>query len=107
VVKLNPEKEGSDAGALALGMTVQRFPISFEQQMVGNGIETIVTKAAAAIGPNTLVHCSHGQDRTGVTVALYRINSGWTKSNAEIEMKNLGFHEELVGLWGYWCEDVK
>jgi len=39
-----------------------------------------------------LIHCWHGSDRTGVTVAAYRIVfNGWTKAQALDEMVNGGY----------------
>jgi tyrosine-protein phosphatase SIW14 len=39
-----------------------------------------------------LVHCWHGSDRTGVTIAAYRIIfNNWTKSQALDEMTNGGY----------------
>ncbi|MBO4351805.1 MAG: tyrosine-protein phosphatase [Proteobacteria bacterium] len=39
-----------------------------------------------------LVHCRHGADRTGLTVAMYRIvYQGWEKSCAKQELVNGGF----------------
>jgi tyrosine-protein phosphatase SIW14 len=49
------------------------------------------------------VHCQHGQDRTGVIVALYRIfYEQWTPQAAHDEMMNMGFHPELVPLNHYF-----
>lgn len=48
-------------------------------------------------GP-VLVHCWHGSDRTGVTVAAYRvIFNNWPKSQALDEMKNggYGYHSRI------------
>lgn len=45
-----------------------------------------------------LVHCWHGSDRTGVTIAAYRIVfNNWTKSEAIDEMINggYGYHEKI------------
>ncbi|TSA40196.1 hypothetical protein D4Q85_00225 [bacterium] len=108
VVKLNPAEEGSDQAAMDLGMIVRRFPISTFQQF---GLEKIPTldlrDAVAAIRAGTYIHCTHGQDRTGVIVALWRVRCcGWTKANAEAEMMAHGFHKELRGLWEVW-EDSK
>lgn len=42
-------------------------------------------------GPVTLVHCAHGEDRTGVVIAVYRIlHDGWTAARAVKEMKRYG-----------------
>lgn len=41
---------------------------------------------------NILVHCTHGADRTGLVIALYRIQTQkWTKKEALAEMLEGGF----------------
>lgn len=43
------------------------------------------------------VHCQHGADRTGYTVASYRIvEQGWDKDSALRELRRFGFHS----VWG-------
>jgi protein tyrosine/serine phosphatase len=42
------------------------------------------------------VHCTHGQDRTGIMTALYRVNKyNWNYDKAYEEMKHDGFHPHL------------
>ena len=49
------------------------------------------------------VHCLHGQDRTGLIVAAYRVRvEHWSKAKAEKEMLKYGFHKDLRGLWERW-----
>lgn len=103
VVKLNLWTEGSDAGATNNGMAIAYFPITQEQQLiVGKLRPHEVNEAVASIKPGTFVHCEHGQDRTGLIIACYRLQTGWTKPAAEQEMLTNGFHKILVGLWEYW-----
>lgn len=46
----------------------------------------------------TLVHCLHGEDRTGMVCAAYRIMvQGWSLDQAVNEMMIMGFHK-----WAYW-----
>lgn len=48
-----------------------------------------------AQGNKVLVHCYHGSDRTGITIAMYRILvQYWTIEHAKIEMQEggYGFH---------------
>jgi Tyrosine phosphatase family len=103
VVKLNEESEATDRTAITLGMGLHYFPISLPQQL---GVERIypgvVSSSAAAVKPNTYVHCEHGEDRTGLIVARYRVLSGWSKPDAEKEMLDDGFHKVLHGLWEVW-----
>lgn len=40
----------------------------------------------------TLVHCQHGQDRTGLVIAAYRVRvMGWTKDSAMAEARDFGY----------------
>ena len=42
-------------------------------------------------GP-VLIHCKHGQNRTGLIAAMYRIvYQGWSKQQAIAEMRGAGF----------------
>jgi protein tyrosine/serine phosphatase len=55
-------------------------------------------RRAEADGP-VLLHCLHGADRTGLVTAMYRmIYQGWSKADAEAEMRkgNYGYH----AVWG-------
>jgi hypothetical protein len=111
VVKLNTASEGSDDQARAMGMWVVDWPITLGQQL---GLERI-SPFTIFLEIRTLnlepgkperglfIHCEHGQDRTGLFVACYRVTvQGWTKAAAEKEMLALGFHKELRGLWEFW-----
>ena len=102
VVKLNAESEGSDAEAERLGAVVHRLPISGWEQMCAGVPRERLEAACELLTPGTYVHCLHGQDRTGLVVAMYRLRSGWTPEQAEAEMLRCGFHPLLVGLWRTW-----
>lgn len=105
VVKLNPFREASDDGS---GMAVTySFPVSIEEQinpLEGKRVLGLCSAAALEVVPDTFVHCSHGQDRTGLVIGLYRLRQGWTKGAAWDEMRAHGFHPELLGLWNAWLE---
>lgn len=103
-VKLNTEREGSDAGAAANGIQVMRLPITFTQQTLGAPDRATLSAAVSAIGSDgTFIHCSHGQDRTGLVVGLYRVRrEHWTKAAAWAEMSAHGFHPLLRGLCWAW-----
>ena len=102
VVKLNEESEGSDADAVKLGMTVHRFPISFPEQLIGPVNPKSIAGAVSSISSNTYLHCLHGQDRTGLAAACWRVKNGMPKADAEKEMLDHGFHKTLGGLWKFW-----
>jgi protein tyrosine/serine phosphatase len=49
---------------------------------------------------NVLVHCLHGEDRTGLVIAAYRILvNRWTYDAAVKEMLSFGYHTFPYGWW--------
>ena len=49
------------------------------------------------------IHCQQVEDRTGLSIGLYRVFSqGWTPAAAWAEMEKLGFHSILLGLTDYF-----
>lgn len=107
VVKLNSYAEGdSDNVAVALGMRVYCLPISLCQQTIGEPDRIQLREAVALMMPidgPVFVHCSHGEDRTGLVVAQYRVHvQGWTRREAESEMMEMGFNPWLRGLYWGW-----
>jgi len=120
VVKLNFDAEGADDGARVLGFDVQYLPVQPEgdqdawddaRDALAEPDEVSVERAVALLAtcaahPDTdfcLVHCTHGQDRTGYVVGRYRVErDGWTKQEAWDEMLYRHFHWELVGLVRAW-----
>ena len=104
VVKLNTEEESSDKVALDLGLTVVYKPIPLHDQLIFRPDFQLMKDAIEAMCvPGTLVHCEHGQDRTGLAVACYRVwKQGWSKSDAKAEMLQHGFHDTLLGLDLFW-----
>jgi len=110
VVKLNFESEGSDALAEKVGIDVTTLSIEPNGDVVtifDPPNEGRVVVAISLLGPGWLVHCSHGQDRTGYVVGRYRVErDGWTKGDAYHEMLDHHFHPELPGLHEAW-EDFR
>ncbi len=120
VVKLNFDVEGQDAIAVARGLLVLYVPIQPEgdQDLETDIWDTFKTPDAVNIAraksellvcklhPDTdfcIVHCTHGQDRTGEVVGEYRVdNDGWTKDRAYQEMLDHHYHPELHGLHERW-----
>jgi len=107
-IKLDNDSEGMDEEELRVS---DRFDednlfIGLIEQMFGVPGEYL-DQIVGDIRPNTFIHCEHGQDRTGLVVACYRVRvQHWTKAAAEKEMLAHGFHKSLVGLWRTW-EDFK
>jgi len=111
VVKLNFASEGSDSKAVDLGMKVvdasgppsTQSLFDFMKAPEPARIRLAVQSLANPKLQPLFVHCSHGEDRTGLIVGLYRVvHNGWTKERAFEEMKANGFHLSLVGLRKIW-----
>jgi protein tyrosine/serine phosphatase len=114
VVKLNFASEGSDSLAESIGLEVVTLSMQPEgdKDILDNIKNTFVRPdpvvlgaAVEAIDPRigTLVHCTHGQDRTGLVIGTYRaLMLKWTKDEAYKEMLLRGFHPELHGLHETW-----
>lgn len=114
VLKLNFESEGTDDGARAAGLDVHVLSMQPEgdQEVFDNIANTFVLPSAVDVetaeillgsGGVWLVHCTHGQDRTGYVVGRYRVlHDRWDKAAAYDEMLRLGFHPLLHGLHEAW-----
>lgn len=100
VIKLNEESEGQDDYA---SFDTYDVPVSLPQQL---GLEPMPNNFGLGYKSNvggTFIHCQHGQDRTGLFVAMWRVRfDAWPKADAEKEMLAHGFHKSLIGLWKYW-----
>ncbi len=117
VIKLNFESEASDNIGRRLYFDVRYMPIQPEgdKDLFDNIKNTFVRPLdstldqiqamldAATVDDAWLVHCTHGQDRTGLAVGRDRVlHSGWSKDTAYAEMLTNGFHPLLRGLREYW-----
>lgn len=116
VLKLNFAAEGSDDLATAAGLVVHDLAIQPQggqdvwDDIAGTFLlpdRALLARAQtllyASLGRQWLVHCEHGQDRTGRVVGEYRVRvSGWTKDRAMKEALGLGYHLELLGLLRSW-----
>jgi protein tyrosine phosphatase (PTP) superfamily phosphohydrolase (DUF442 family) len=81
----------------AVGMKAIAVPI----EMSRNGLREKVDRALALMtdpaNQPVYVHCRHGQDRTGIVVAAYRMKQqGWSLAEAEAEMQAYGFNDVWV-----------
>lgn len=102
----NQTEEGSwhaDAYAEAGVLNVVHVPLSgffapdkrdVQAVLVGLGLATAEKRV--------LVHCLHGQDRTGLVCGLYLRSKGLTRSEAFENMLENGFHPFLLGLSYYF-----
>lgn len=85
VVKLNLDGDAPDQPGD--GVELVKCPIDLAEQIIFRPNYDLVMKAVDAIQPGTYIHCTHGQDRTGLVVGCYRVlKQGWTKDAAWAEM---------------------
>lgn len=106
-VKLNYDTEGTDNLARSHGFTVVYLPIppAGVIDMFDPPSEIMLADIDSAIvshiGDGVLVHCTHGQDRTGLAIARYRVlHEGWPYDFAANEWRDYGGHFGVLGLPG-------
>lgn len=115
IVKLNFPCEGTDTGAAKYGIKVLDFwmpPSSLFQAIFGSPDDDLVAATIAAVCDEgnwpLLLHCLHGQDRTGLVAAQFRvIKQNWPIAQARGEMLMMGFHPELIDLDRVWLRFVE
>jgi protein tyrosine/serine phosphatase len=110
VVKLNSEAEGSDVAAGEIGLEVVSIalpPASLGEVFQEPAAGDVFAAVEAMRAGNVFVHCTHGEDRTGLVVGTYRVVAqGWTKERAWREMIARGYHPLFLGLDKFWSEEV-
>ena len=117
VIKLNFDNEGSDTLGIAAGAIVHDLAIQpegdqdviddvrsvFRQPDPAKVDDAIALLRSARPDELWLVHCTHGQDRTGYVIGRYRVLvEHWTKDAAYKEMLAHDFHPELHGVREAW-----
>jgi uncharacterized protein (TIGR01244 family) len=92
VIDLRDDAKDWEAGAVAAnGMTYKRIPSSAGHVEPAK-IREFLGTVASAPGP-VFVHCKEGRDRTGLTIAMYRILvQGWTREAAVEELRAHGYN---------------
>jgi protein tyrosine/serine phosphatase len=81
----------------AAGMRAIAVPIEMSREGLKEKVERMVALMADPANQPVYIHCRHGQDRTGIVVAAYRMKQqGWSLPAAEAEMQNFGFNEVWV-----------
>ncbi|MCS6913251.1 MAG: tyrosine-protein phosphatase [Myxococcales bacterium] len=82
------------------GMQLIHHPMSATVEPSPEQLRRILDDLDRAPRP-VLVHCTHGEDRTGLIVALYRIRHGASPHEAYQDMIRHRFHP-YPGLWAAW-----
>ena len=81
----------------ALGMKAIAVPIKMSRDGLKEKVDRVVTLMADPANQPVYVHCRHGQDRTGIIVAAYRMKQQcWSLADAEAEMEAFGFNNVWV-----------
>jgi protein tyrosine/serine phosphatase len=89
--------------AQGLGMTFISEPMSGFWYPNDGQVNRIEALLADPTKRPILVHCQHGQDRTGLIIGLHRVfQEGWDPARAYQEMRALGFHPALFLLNHYY-----
>ena len=88
----------------AAGMRYVEIPISLWKDVDPAAVQDALSVMTDPANQPVFVHCSRGVDRTGVVVAVYRMEvDGWSEAEAEAEMEAFGFH----AFWSQFKEFVR
>jgi protein tyrosine/serine phosphatase len=87
--------------ALRVGIRFISLPLDSHETPTDQEINYILGLLVAASSRPVYIHCHHGEDRTGLIIALYRIRyQRWTPQQAYFEMISDGFdpgtHQEIL-----------
>lgn len=104
-IKLNSQEEGSDSPGSTLGVKVLTFEIpGTDQLLCGSCCTRTLTAALAAVkaerakGSIILIHCEHGEDRTGAECDMWEQSQGASTVTATLHLREHNFHPALAGL---------
>jgi protein tyrosine/serine phosphatase len=85
------------AAVEAAGMHSIEIPMEMSTDHLKPKVDRVVALMADPANQPVFVHCRHGQDRTGIVVAAYRMKvEGWRLADAEAEMQAFGFNDVWV-----------
>ncbi len=97
-------RHGEAKAVEAARMRSIELPMSTFDEVDVETIRKVVALMADPANQPVFVHCAHGQDRTGIVVAVYRMDvDGWTEADAEQEMQAFGFND----IWVQYKEFVQ
>ena len=97
----NAETRAEEAEAKSLGLNYFNIPLPIWGRPNDVDIQHVLKIIAAPESGHVFVHCRDGVDRTGMIVALYRINwEGWSTEMATAEAAGSGMRSHQ-----YWMRD--
>lgn len=86
-----------------MGIEYHSIPMSASENPKDRSVNKALALLADPENHPILVHCYHGQDRTGLIVGLHRVEEeGWETDDAYEEMKEIGFRTWLYKLDRYF-----
>jgi protein tyrosine/serine phosphatase len=89
--------ENEQAQVEAAGMRAIAVPIRMTRDGLREKVDRVVALMADPANQPVFVHCRHGQDRTGIVMAAFRMKQqGWRLAEAEAEMQDFGFNDIWV-----------
>jgi len=89
--------ESEKTAVEAAGMKAVAVPIIMSRKGLREKVDRVVALMNDPANQPVFVHCRHGQDRTGIVVAAYRMKmQGWPLADAEAEMQVFGFNDIWV-----------
>ena len=81
----------------AAGMRSIVEPIQMDNKGLREKVDKVVALMADPANQPVFIHCRHGQDRTGIVSAAYRMKvEGWSLKDAETEMQAFGFNDVWI-----------
>ena len=105
IINLRGEDEHTRAEqteAEALGLSYFSVPLPGLHRPSDEQVERVLALINAPEKQPVFVHCHHGEDRTGLIIAIYRItHDGWTSEQATREAKRYGMSWVQRGMKDY------
>lgn len=101
--------ENEQRQVAAAGMRAVAVPMEMSRDGLQEKVNRVVALMADPANQPVYVHCRHGQDRTGIVVAAFRMRQqGWSLADAEAEMQAFGFNDIWINfkqfIRGYGAE---